>query len=80
MRPAEPVGALFLLHKRVKNNPVFKGDIDPCRACSLGKATNITFKSHFDKTEQPDEVVHSDVADPRPIRIDNSVYECAFTH
>eukprot|EP00171_Calliarthron_tuberculosum_P022539 IDg22539t1 len=72
-------GALRSLHKHVENFPVLKGEMDPCHACLLGKATKKSFKSHFEEAEQPGEVVHSDLAGPLPISLDGAVYACTFT-
>lgn len=43
-----------------------KGKIKPCHPCSMGKATNKTFKSHFDGAKYAGEIVQSDLGGPFP--------------
>lgn len=55
-----------------------EGDLQECRPCHLGKAKRKSFRSEFEKTEVPGEIVHSDLAGRLLKSIDGCEYIITF--
>lgn len=56
----------------------FRGRLDTCHPCELGKAHHQPFKSTFEIASRPGEVVHSDLDGPLPNGISGAKYLCTF--
>ena len=58
--------------------PGVKGKMSKCHPCAMEKATRLPFKSSFEESGTPGEIIHSDVDGPLPPSLSGSRYLCTF--